>query len=243
MSHSDARIALACLDLDACSEDDTPATAATLARRAHTAHGTPAAIVVHPELLLATRMSLMREGIAQVRTAALVNLPEGEDAARAESEARRALAVGADEIELCFPHRAFLRGSDAQARELLAAVKSRCGTRTLKLMLRGDALADDAALRAAADAAIVAGADYLHAAGLPTSARLRLLIDAIAAAGRPVGLKVSGVQTPAQAAAVIALASGHYGRERVVPARLRIGGDRLLDALLPLLAAEPPDED
>ena len=115
---ADARIALACLDLDACSEDDTPATAATLARRAHTAHGTPAAIVVHPELLLATRMSLMREGIAQVRTAALVNLPEGEDAARAESEARRALAVGADEIELCFPHRAFLLGRDAQAREL-----------------------------------------------------------------------------------------------------------------------------
>ena len=42
---------------------------------------------------------------------------------------------------------------------------------------------------------------------------------------------------------MIALASAHYGRERVVPARLRIGGDRLLDALLPLLAAEPPDED
>lgn len=242
MSHSDARIALACLDLDACSEDDTPATAATLARRAHTPHGTPAAIVVHPELLLATRMSLMREGIAQVRTAALVNVPEGEDPARAESEARRALAVGADEIELCFPHRAFVRGSDA-ARELLATVKARCGTRTLKLMLRGDALADDATLRAAADAAIAAGADYLHAAGMPTSARLRVLVEAIAAAGRPLGLKVSGVQTPAQASAVIALASGLYGRERVVPARLRIGGDRLLDALLPLLAAEPPDAD
>ncbi|MBK8068272.1 MAG: hypothetical protein IPK27_11780 [Rhodanobacteraceae bacterium] len=242
MSHSDARIALACLDLDACSEDDTPATAATLARRAHTPHGTPAAIVVHPELLLATRMSLMREGIAQVRTAALVNVPEGEDPARAESEARRALAVGADEIELSFPHRAFARGGDA-ARELLAAVKARCGTRTLKVMLRGDALADDATLRAAADAAIAAGADYLHAAGMPTSARLRVLVEAIAAAGRPLGLKVSGVQTPAQASAVIALASGLYGRERVVPARLRIGGDRLLDALLPLLAAEPPDAD
>ena len=34
-----------------------------------------------------------------------------------------------------------------------------------------------------------------------------------------------------------------HGRERVVPARFRIGASALLDELLPALALEPADED
>lgn len=250
MPHSDARIALACLDLTSLGEDDTPAVASALARRAHTPYGTPAAICVYPELVLATRMSLMREGIPQVRVATVVNFPDGSsDAARAEYETRRSVAAGADEIDLVFPWRAFQSGDRAGALALVARVKTHCGKAELKVILESSAFADLAELRAAADCAIAGGADFLKtstgkfgAAATPEAARC--MGAAIFAAGRPVGLKISGgVRTLANASAYIAIAADLYGRDRVVPARFRIGASALLDELLPVLAAEPVDED
>lgn len=249
---TDARIALACLDLTSLSEDDTAATAATLAKRAHTAYGTPAAICVYPELILATRMSLMREDIAQVRVATVVNFPDGSaDADRAERETRRAIAVGADEIDLVFPYHAWQAGAHAASQALVAQVTARCqGKATLKVILESAAFADAGDLRAAADAAIAGGADFLktstgkHSGGGATLAAAQILADAIAASSRPVGLKISGgVRTLADAQGYLAIASALYGRERVVPARFRIGASALLDELLALLAAEPADED
>jgi deoxyribose-phosphate aldolase len=239
MPPSDARIALACLDLSSLGVDDTPATAAALAKRAHTPYGTPSTICVYPELLLASRMSLMREGIAQVRVATVVNFPDGSsDADRAEREARRAIAVGADEINLVYPR----QGAGAQS--LVARVKARCGKTGLAVMLDSAELADPDALRAAAVAAIASGADFLK---IPTRAgtdAFRNICAAIGDARRPVGVAVFGeIDRLALASAYIDIAAGVLGRERVVPARFRIGANALLDALLPVLAAEPADED
>ena len=247
---TDARIALACLDLTSLGEDDTPATAAALAKRAHTPYGTPAAICVYPELILATRMSLMREGIPQVRVATVVNFPDGSVyAERADNETRRALAVGADEIDLVFPWRAFQAGDRAAAVALVKGVKARCAKVQLKVILESSAFEDLEQLRAAADAAIAGGADFLKTstgkAGAAASlVAARCLGEAIRAASRPVGLKISGgVRTLADASRYLAVASEIYGRERVVPARFRIGASALLDELLPALALEPADED
>lgn len=243
MTPSDARIALACLDLVSLGEDDTPAVVAALARRAHTPFGTPSTICVYPELLLATRMSLMREGIPQVRVATVVNFPDGGgDADRAERETRRAVAAGADEINLQFP----ANGSLASARALVTRVKSRCGKAGLKVMLPVDA--DLSALRAAAEAAIGAGADFLkmsvRGGGQARPEDLRCVSAAIAETGRAIGLAVFGdIRSLAHASVYIALASEIFGRERVVPARFRIASNSLLEALLPVLAAEPVDED
>jgi deoxyribose-phosphate aldolase len=249
MSHSDARIALACLDLTSLGEDDTPAVAAALAKRANTAYGTPAAICIYPELILATRMSLMREGIPQVRIATVVNFPDGSaDADRAEFETRRALAAGADEIDLVFPWRSFQAGAQEAARALVARVKARCGKAELKVILESSAFDDLAGLRAAADTAIAGGADFLKtstgkfgAAASPQAAAC--MAAAISAAARPVGLKISGgVRTLADASRYLAIAADLYGRDRVVPARFRIGASALLDELLPVLALEPVDD-
>ena len=249
MAPSDARIALACLDLTSLGADDSPATAAALARRAHHASGTPAALCVYPELLLAARMSLMREGIPQVRTATVVNFPDGGiDADRAESETRRALAVGADEIELVFPWRALQGGDRAAAAALLKRVKARCAKTTLKVILQSAAFADLSELRAAAELAVACGVDFLVAAtgklGAAQSLDAARCLAAVIAATRPsVGLKMTGdMHTMAQAAACIAIAAQVYGRDRVVPARFRIGADALLEVLLAELAREPVDE-
>lgn len=249
MALSDARIALACLDLTSLGADDTPATVAALARRAHHASATPATLCVYPELLLATRMSLMREGIPQVRTATVVNFPDGGiDADRAENETRRALAVGADEIELVFPWRALQSGDRAAAAALLKRVKARCAKTTLKVILQSAAFADLTELRVAAETAVAAGADFLVSATGKLGATqaldaARCLAAVIATTKRSVGLKMTGdIHTLAQATACVAIATQTYGRDRVVPARFRIGADALLEVLLAELALEPIDE-
>ena len=248
---SDARIALACLDLTSLDEDDTPATAAALARRARTPCGTPVALCVNPELVIAARMSLMREGIGGVRVATVVNFPDGSlDADRAERETRRAIAAGADEIDLVFPWRGFLAGDRGAARDLVARVKARCAERALlKVILENAAYPSVFELAKAASAAVRGGADFLKTStgrfsSGATPEAVRCLLDTIAAAGRPVGLKVSGgIRTLAQARIYIDLAAGAFGRERVVPARFRIGASSLLDELLIVLAQEPVEEE
>ncbi len=248
-SPSDARIALACMDLTSLGEDDTPAIVAALARRANTSYGTPAALCVQPEMLTATRMSLMREGIAHVRLATVVNFPDGSaDIDRAERETRRALAAGANEIDVVFPWRAFLAGDKTTSKQLITRVKARCGERaTLKVILESAAYPSVFELAKAASIAVRAGADFLKTStgkvsGGASLESARCLLDAIAAAGRPVGLKVSGgIKTLAQARIYIDLAAAAFGRERVVPARFRIGASSLLDELLPALALEPAE--
>lgn len=245
---SDARIALACLDLVSLGADDTPAVAAALARRANTAYGTPSTCCVYPELLLATRMSLMREGIPQVRVATVVNFPDGGgDADRAELETRRAVAVGADEINLQFPAPTLAAGHRADAQALVARVKARCGKAGLKVILDCAAFADDQALRAAAEAAIAGGADFLMMSvrddGNAGAQNFRRVGAAVADSSRAVGLAVFGdIGRLARASVYISLASEIFGRERVVPARFRIASNALLDQLLPELAKEPVDE-
>jgi deoxyribose-phosphate aldolase len=245
MTPSDARIALACLDLVALGEDDTPAVVAALARRAHTPYGTPSTICVYPEMLLAARMSLMREGIPQVRVGSVINFPDaGSDAERNQRETRRAIAAGADEINLLFPKAASRRDSSALARAQVASVKARCGKAGLAVLLDSAELADPEALRAAAVAAIAGGADFLKISTRCGTDAFRGICAAAADAGRPVGVAVFGeVDRLALASAYIDIAAGVLGRERVVPARFRIGANALLDALLPVLAAEPADED
>lgn len=239
------------MDLTSLNEDDGAASVAQLARRARTAYGAPAALCVYPELILAARMSLMREGIAQVRVATVVNFPDGSaDAARALRETRRALAVGADEIDLVFPWASWLAGEHEEALAPVRAVVAHCrGKAMLKVILESAAFPDSASLRAAADAVIAAGADMLktstgkHPAGGATLAAAAVLADAIRACPRTVGLKISGgVRTLADASAYIALAAGVYGRDRVVPAYFRIGASALIEDLLPVLAQEPDDD-
>jgi len=248
MLPSAARIALACLDLTSLGDADTPAIVAALARRAHTPYGAPVAVCVHPELIFAARLSLMREGIAHVRVATAINFPEGAlDEAHCVAQTRRAIAVGADEIELVFPWRAFLAGEKRAAKALVERVKAHCTKAELKVVLPGTAFANADDLHEAAMLAIKAGADFLQTATGSTGAALCMaspaIISAIRATARPIGLKIAGgFSTLAEMHACITLASELYGRDRVVPARFRLGAETLSDELLTALAADPVDE-
>ena len=92
------------LDLTSLGEDDTPARIEALCAGALAAPVAPAAVCVYPEHVAGARRALDASGI---RVATVVNFPEGsDDPARVERETRRAIAAGADEVDMVLPWRA-----------------------------------------------------------------------------------------------------------------------------------------
>jgi deoxyribose-phosphate aldolase len=230
--------AIACLDLTSLNDDDTDAAIEALCARAVTPAGPVAAVCVYAPFVPLCRRLL--DG-SDVRVCTVVNFPHGrEDAAAVAAETRAAVGDGADEIDVVLPYQAWLTGRRAPAVAVLEAARAAAGDRTLKVILETGRLMTPGAIRGAAEAAVAAGADFLKTSTgkTPVSATLEsahLLLDAAAAAGRPVGVKVAGgVRTAAQAAAYLRLADRVLGTT-VGPARFRFGASGLLGALLATL--------
>ena len=126
-------------------------------------------------------------------------------------------------------------------------IREICGPATLKAILETGELADPALIRQAADAALAGGADFLKTSTgkVPVNATpeaAEILLRAILASGRDVGLKpAGGVRTTADAATYLALCDRLMGEGWATPARFRIGASGVLAALLATLdGAEAP---
>ena len=223
------------LDLTLLGEDDTPAAIEALCASARAAPLPPAAVCVYPEHVTTARRALRA---TPVRVATVVNFPDGgEDADRVARETRRALAAGADEIDLVFAWRAFLRGDAALAWTAVAAARQACAGATLKLILETGELRTPGAIRAASELGIGAGVDFLKtstgkAAVNATPEAASVMLDAIAAAGGRCGFKAAGgVRTLAQAATYLELAQARLGDGWIDAAHFRIGASALFDTL------------
>lgn len=228
------------LDLTRLGEDDAPPQIVALCDAALAAHPGPAAVCVYPEHVSTARRAL---GEATIKVATVVNFPEGDGTpARIHRETRRALAAGADEIDLVFNHRAFLRGDIALAREGVVACRDAGGQGVpLKLILETGVLGDTQQIREASWIGIDAGADFLKtstgkvavSATLPAAAAM---LDVISATGGQCGLKVSGgIRALDDAAVYLALAEARMGPEWVTPGHFRIGASALFSVLLAAL--------
>lgn len=234
---------LAALDLTTLGEDDTPARVAALCDRARTPHGAVAAVCVYPEHIVASRARLEASAPPTVRVATVTNFPDGSaDAARAARETRRAVAAGAQEVDVVFPWSALLAGDDAIGARIVADCRAAmpAGT-TLKVILETGELRDAALIRRACDIALRNGADFLKTSTgkVPVNATpeaARIMLDAIAESGAPCGLKVAGgIRTVADAAVYFELADARMGPDWATPARFRIGASALLDDVLAVL--------
>lgn len=227
---------LGLLDLTRLGEDDTPAQIEALCARAVGPQGQVAAVCVYPEHVTTARRVLAGNG---VKIASVVNFPDGgEDPGRIERETRRAIAAGADEIDMVLAWRALRRGEVAIARAGVDACRTACGSGvTLKLILETGELAAPELIRTAAELGLDAGVDFLKTSTgkVPVNATLNaaeILLDAIAARGGHCGFKAAGgVRTLDEAAAYVALAEDRLGADWVSAARFRIGASALLDAI------------
>ena len=233
--------ALSLLDLTSLGERDTPEQIEALCAAARTRWGFPAAVCVYPEHVTTSRRTLRG---TSVKIATVVNFPDGgEDSRRVERETQRALAAGADEIDLVLPYRAMLRGDAALAAGVVRACRGACGVGVmLKLIVETGELHGADSIRQACAIGIDAGVDFLKTSTgkVPVNATpegASAMLDAIVAAGGRCGLKVAGgIRTLAQARAYIELAQSRLGSDWVRPDRLRIGASGLLGEIAQVLS-------
>lgn len=237
-----ARRAIALIDLTDLSDDHAPDGIDELCRRAREHH--TAAVCVWPEFVSTCAAQLAGSG---VRVATVVNFPTGaEPVAEVEAATRRALADGADDIDVVLPYEAFLAGDEQRARAMVSALSALVERpHVLKVILESGALGSAETVRAAARLAIDCGADFVKTSTgkIPAGASLdaaSAMLESIRAADRPVGLKPSGgIRTFDEATAYVDLADSVMGEGWATPATFRFGASGLLDSLLAVVDGGP----
>jgi deoxyribose-phosphate aldolase len=232
-----ARRAIALLDLTDLTDDASQEGIDALCERA-ARHGT-AAVCVWPDFV---RQSVAALDGTPVLVATVVNFPSGDDRAHAVRVlTERALADGADEIDVVLPYRAWLAGDERRAADVIDGVRDATTRARMKVILETGALPDVAAIERAARFAIEHGADFIKTSTgkIETSATpeaAHTMLRVIAATERPVGIKPSGgIRTVADAALYLALADDIMGPDWASPATFRFGASGVLDALVAAL--------
>lgn len=240
-----ARRVLPLLDLTSLNDADDADSTAALCAKAVTPIGCVAAVCLWPSFVPQAKQMLAGTG---VRVATVVNFPGGTlPASRVADQIARALAEGADEIDVVMPYAQIMggQGGDQRAADHLAICREACGPVTMKVILETGVLAKPILIERAAALAVAAGADFLKTSTgkMPTGATpgaARILLTACRDAGRPVGFKASGgIRDVETAAQYMALAEQICGSDFVSPATFRFGASGLLDAVLGLLGQGP----
>ena len=233
----DLRRALSVVDLTRLERPDEAAAIDALAAKAVTPAGSVAAICVYPEWI----ERVIGTGVP---VAAVANFPAGEDDADlAAREAAGAVEVGAAEVDVVVPWRAFAAGNDEAIERVVAATRRAIGDGTgLKAILETGSLGGADAVRRAGEQALGAGADFLKTStgkvgpGASLEAT-RVLLEVVRDAGRGAVKASGGIRTAEQAAGYLALADEVMGPGWATPERFRIGASSLVDDLLARLAA------
>ena len=233
-----ARRALGLLDLTELGDEATADDVRRLCERAHGPHGDVAAVCVWPRFVPLAVAQLSSTG---VRVATVTNFPSGaEPVDDVVAQTSRALAEGADEIDVVLPYAQFKAGYERAAMSLIATVRStvpRGDGHLLKVILETGELADITLIGIAARLVIEHGADFLKTSTgkTPVSATLpatAVMLHAIKDLDPHVGLKPSGgIRTVADAAAYLDQADDVMGDGWVSPRTFRFGASGLLNAL------------
>lgn len=228
------------LDLTRLTEQDTPADMAHWLQQTARPDAVPAAFCVYPQFIQQTLQHLALQQM-QVPVATVVNFPSGDSAVDVVvQEIETALAAGAREIDAVLPYKALLTGDYGRVKHFMYDVRQACGDTPLKIIIESGELLTAQQICKATELAIEGGADFVKTStgkvqvGVTLEAA-RIMLTAIAGAGRPVGFKASGgVRTVAQALELMQLYEDITG-ELANPAGMRIGASALLTELLPLL--------
>jgi deoxyribose-phosphate aldolase len=229
------------LDLTSLGEDDTPAHIESLCASARCPHCVPAALCVYPEHVTTVRRAMQG---TPVKVATVVNFPDGHsDSERVARETRRAIAAGADEIDMVLPYSALLRGEPLLAEAAAKACRDACGEGTaLKLIIESGKLGEASFIRQACAIGLSAGVDFLKPSTgkVPVNATpdaAALMLDAIAEAGGRCGFKAAGgIRTLADAQPYLDLAEQRLGADWITPAHFRFGASALYAEITAALA-------
>jgi deoxyribose-phosphate aldolase len=240
-------LAVRMMDLTTLEGADTPGKVAALcakARRPDPADSTVppvAAVCVYPNLVGVARAALDGSPVkvASVATA----FPSGQSPIEVKlDDVRRALELGADEIDMVIDRGAFLSGRYAKVVDEIVRVKDACGATHLKVILETGELGTYDNVRRASLLAIAAGADFIKtstgkvspAATIPvTLCMLEVIRDVYDDTGRVIGMKpAGGIRTAKQAIQYLCVLNETLGSAWMTPDLFRFGASSLLNDVL-----------
>ncbi|HUF19092.1 MAG TPA: deoxyribose-phosphate aldolase [Thermoanaerobaculia bacterium] len=247
------RLAIRMIDLTTLEGRDTPGKVDALCRKALRPDPSDAtippvaAVCVYPAMIPWVRRALRGSPIhiASVAT----GFPSGQTYLDVKlEEVRRAVADGADEIDMVINRGAFLSGDHQRVFDEIVAVKEACGPAHLKVILETGELANYDQVRLASAIAMYAGADFIKTstgkvttnATLPvTLAMLEAIRDYHHATGRMVGMKpAGGISNAKLALAYLVLLYETLGMDWMTPDLFRLGASSLLNDILMQLRKE-----
>jgi len=164
------------------------------------------------------------------------------------NEVRRAVADGADEIDMVIDRCAFLAGDHAKVFDEIAATKEACGPAHLKVILETGELVTYDNVRLASEIAMQAGADFIKtstgkvspAATMPvTLVMLEAIRDYFFATGIRIGMKpAGGIRTSKQALAYLVMVKETLGDDWLTPGLFRFGASTLVNDVLMQIARQ-----
>ena len=240
-------LAVRMMDLTTLEGADTPGKVSALASKAirpdpaDLTVPSVAAICVYPSLVptAAERTRGTSVKVASVATA----FPSGQSPTHIKvGEARDAVELGADEIDMVIDRGAFLSGRYAKVYDEIVQVKEAIGGTHLKVILETGELGTYDNVRRASLLAMAAGADFIKTSTgkLPSSATLPVTLCMLEAirdvheeTGRRVGMKAAGgIRQAKQAVQYLVQLHETLGTEWLTPDLYRLGASTLLNDVL-----------
>jgi deoxyribose-phosphate aldolase len=242
------KMAVAMMDLTTLEGKDTAGKVAYLCRKAlqpiEAKYEVPpcAAVCVYPNMVRWARKFLGQNSPVRVASVA-TGFPSGQFPFRTRlQESRRAVADGADEIDMVIDRGAFLAGEHVRVFDEIAAVKEACGPAQLKVILETGELVTYDNVHLASQLAMEAGADFIKtstgkvqpAATMPvTLVMLEAIRDYFFATGLRVGMKpAGGIRTAKQALAYLVMVKETLGDDWLTPELFRFGASNLVNDVL-----------
>ena len=237
-----AQKALSMLDLTDLTDMCTDAAIERLCEMAQTKFGNTAAICIWPRFVSQAR-AILGEG-HPVKIATVVNFPSGElSLPEVKAETEKAIADGADEIDLVIPYKSFMICDEATTRLMVASIKSLCKAPVrLKTILETGVMVEPELIRKASALALKEGADFIKTSTGKVSVNAtpeaaRIMLEEIRASGKPAGFKpAGGVRTVDDAALYLGLADEIMGEGWARPETFRFGASGLLSDILAVLS-------
>src|SRR5213082_3568173 len=246
-------LAVRCIDLTTLEGADTPGKVAALCSKAVRPDPSDATIpsvaaVCVYENLVPTCVERLRGTGVKIASVA-TGFPSGQYPTDLKiADARRAVELGADEVDMVIDRGAFLSGRYAKVYDEIVKVKEACGEAHLKVILEVAELGTYDNVRRASLLAIAAGADFIKtstgklpgAATLPVAlVMLEAIRDVYEETGRMVGMKpAGGIRQAKQAFQFLVQLYETLGADWLTPDLYRLGASSLLNDVLMQLRKE-----
>ncbi|MDR1415414.1 MAG: deoxyribose-phosphate aldolase [Odoribacteraceae bacterium] len=239
-------LCLSCMDYTSLDATDTEASVSkkiAAAREKSLAGGLPgvASACVFPRFASVARRALSGSSI---RTSVVGGgFPSGGTFLEVKRlECERAIAEGAEEVDVIIPVGLVLENNFQRVQEELLALRESCAGAVMKVILETGELKEATPIFNATLLGAHAGADFVKTSTGKTPvgatpAAVSVMCEALRQyrkqTGRKVGIKISGgITTPADAILYLTIIRHELGAEYLTPRLFRIGASRLLDELL-----------